>query len=41
MADLVPPPGGAARLVAGAARALGTQIPDEVLRFGRRAAGAT
>ncbi|HEV2769573.1 MAG TPA: SDR family NAD(P)-dependent oxidoreductase [Solirubrobacteraceae bacterium] len=41
MADLVPPPGGAARLVAGAARALGNQIPDEVLRFGRRAAGAT
>jgi len=41
MGALLPRPEAAARLVAGAARALGNQIPDEVLRFGRRATGAT
>ncbi len=41
MGSLVPGPGGALRLVAGTARALGNQVPDELLRFGRRATGAT
>jgi len=39
MADLVRGVEGAARLVGGAAKAVGQQVPDEVLRLGRRATG--
>ncbi|MDQ3608216.1 MAG: SDR family NAD(P)-dependent oxidoreductase [Actinomycetota bacterium] len=39
MADVVRGVGGVARLISGAAKAVGQQVPDEVLRFGRRATG--
>ena len=39
MADVVRGVGGAARLISGAAKAVGQQVPDELLRLGRRAIG--
>ncbi len=41
MADVFRGVEGAARLLAGAAKAVGQQVPDELLRFGRRATGGT
>ncbi|HEV2821225.1 MAG TPA: SDR family NAD(P)-dependent oxidoreductase [Solirubrobacteraceae bacterium] len=39
MADVVRGVGGVARVIGGAAKVVGQQVPDEVLRFGRRATG--
>ena len=39
MADVARGVEGVARLIGGAAKAVGQQVPDEVLRFGRRATG--